>query len=145
MQNEDQPEERRKERPVRFSNPQIKEMVDNFYGKVRLHPKLGPIFDNSIGDKWDVHLPKMYRFWSSVLNTSGIYNGNPMAVHMNLTEKVEPSNFEDWLGLFQETLQEQFTAEEATFIYTKAENIARSLSLGMFYNPASRHQLPLTP
>lgn len=141
MQDQDRQVGMRKQRPTRFENPQIIEMVDTFYAKVQQHPKLGPIFNNTIGDNWDVHLQKMYRFWSSVLNTSGVYNGNPMAVHMNLKEKVEPSNFADWLILFKETLGELFTPEEAAYIYTKAENIAQSLSMGMFYNPASPNRL----
>lgn len=131
----------RKERTVRVPNPKIVEMVDTFYGKVRQHPNLGPIFSNSIGDNWEPHLQKMYRFWSSVLNTSGVYSGNPMAAHMNLTAKVEPRNFGQWLTLFQETLQELFDEDDAAFIYQKAENIAQSLSLGMFYNPASPNRL----
>lgn len=141
MQDQERQVGMRKQRPTRFENTQIVEMVDTFYTKVQGHPNLGPIFKASIGDNWEPHLQKMYRFWSSVLNTSGIYSGNPMAVHMNLKQKVDPSNFEDWLLLFKETLGELFTPEEAKFIYTKAENIAQSLSLGMFYNPASPNRL----
>ncbi|WP_025899646.1 group III truncated hemoglobin [Sneathiella glossodoripedis] len=138
----DQNFERRKNRTVRFSDEQIVEMVDRFYEGVKKHPRLGPIFNNSIGDNWHVHLPKMYRFWSSVLNTSGVYSGNPMAVHMNLQQHVEPSDFSHWLELFRATLDELFTKDEADFIYLKAENIAKSLSLGMFFNPASPHHMP---
>ena len=141
MQDQERQVGMRKQRPTRFENAQIVEMVDTFYTKVQNHSKLGPIFNASIGDNWEPHLQKMYRFWSSVLNTSGIYSGNPMAVHMNLKQKVDPSNFEDWLLLFKETLGELFAPEEAVFIYTKAENIAQSLSLGMFYNPASPNRL----
>ncbi|GLQ06141.1 hypothetical protein GCM10007924_13620 [Sneathiella chinensis] len=117
----------------------IVEMVNRFYGKVRQHPSLGPIFDGAIGDKWAEHLPKMYRFWSSVLNSSGLYSGNPMRAHMTLTQTVEPEDFGHWLVLFRETLDELFSADDADFIFEKAERIAESLSLGMFYNPASIH------
>ncbi len=137
------PEEhtQRNPRPARLSNEQIVEMVDRFYEKVRAHASLGPIFDAVIGDHWDEHMPKMYRFWSSVINTSGLYSGNPMQVHMGLKAKVEPENFGHWLGLFHETLTELFSEEDVAFIFKKAENIAQSLSLGMFYNPASPHSM----
>jgi len=134
-------ETRPKVRPVRISNEMIVKMVDRFYDKVKQHPSLGPIFDDAIGDRWEEHMPKMYRFWSSVLNSSGLYNGNPMQAHMQLTQKVVPENFGQWLTLFQETLSELFSPDDAAFIYGKAENIAQSLSLGMFYNPASRHNM----
>lgn len=134
-------EVRPKIRPIRISNDKIVEMVDTFYDKVKLHPSLGPIFNNTIGSRWEAHLPKMYQFWSSVLNSSGLYNGNPMRAHMHLTEKVTPENFGQWLELFQETLRELFSDEDADFIFGKAENIAQSLSLGMFYNPTSSHHL----
>lgn len=135
--------ERRVPRPIRIPNAMIVHMVDRFYEKVRAHSELGPIFDGAIGDHWDEHMPKMYRFWSSVLNTSGMYSGNPMRVHMQLKQAVVPENFGQWLTLFQETLEELFSEEDVTFILKKAENIAQSLSLGMFYNPASPHAMPL--
>ena len=136
------PETGRLIRPTRVENDRIIEMVDHFYDKVRAHPSLGPIFNDAIGDNWEHHLQKMYRFWSSVLNSSGVYSGNPMAAHITLKQKVVPPNFGQWLTLFKETLDEMFEPEDADFIYGKASNIAQSLSLGMFYNPASPHHIP---
>ena len=135
--------ERRDPRPIRIPNLMIVQMVDRFYEKVRAHSELGPIFDEAIGDNWDKHLPIMYRFWSSVLNTSGQYSGNPMRVHMQIKQTVIPENFGHWLSLFQETLEELFSDDDVAFIFKKAENIAQSLSLGMFYNPASPHAMPV--
>jgi hemoglobin len=132
----------RKNRPVRISNDMIIKLVDLFYEKIRAHSTLGPIFETAIGDRWDAHLPKMYKFWSSVLNSSGLYAGNPMRAHMQITGKVDPVNFGQWLTLFKQTLEELFSTEDVDFIYGKAENIAQSLSLGMFYNPASPHHQP---
>lgn len=120
----------------------IVQMVDVFYDKVRNHKILGPIFDSAIGDRWAAHMPKMYKFWSSVLNSSGHYTGNPMRAHMTLSQKIAPEDFKYWLDLFQETLNDLFEPEDQQFIFEKAENIARSLSLGMFYNPASANALP---
>lgn len=117
----------------------IIKMVDQFYEKVKAHQTLGPIFNTAIGENWATHMPKMYNFWSSVLNSTGTYSGNPMRVHMSLPGKIEPVNFGQWLTLFRTTLDELFSVEDADFIYEKAERIAQSLSLGMFYSPASVH------
>ncbi len=129
----------RPSRPIKIHNDMIIKMVDHFYDKVKAHQSLGPIFHGAIGDSWSDHMPKMYKFWSSVLNSTGAYTGNPMRVHMSLPGKIEPVNFGEWLTLFRETLDDLFSAEDADFIYEKAERIAQSLSLGMFYNPASAH------
>lgn len=135
-------EHQRRSRPVIIQQDMIIKMVDVFYEKVKLHPSLGPIFQSAIGDDWSQHMPKMYSFWSSVLNTSGAYSGNPMRAHMMLKETVKPENFGQWLTLFQETLEELFEQKDQAYIYQKAANIAQSLSLGMFYNPASKHHIP---
>ncbi|MEH6402117.1 MAG: group III truncated hemoglobin [Sneathiella sp.] len=126
-------------RPIIIPNEMIVKMVDRFYDKVKEHPILGPIFDTQIGDRWAEHMPKMYRFWSSVLNSSGLYSGNPMQKHMTLKNKVSAENFTHWLDLFRETLEELFNAKDVEFIFEKAERIAQSLSLGMFFNPAAQH------
>ncbi|MBL4740780.1 MAG: group III truncated hemoglobin [Sneathiella sp.] len=125
-------------RPIIIPNDMIVKMVDRFYEKVREHSILGPIFDTKIGDRWSEHMPKMYRFWSSVLNSSGLYSGNPMQKHKPLTDKVKPEYFTHWLDLFRETLEELFDNKDVEFIFEKAERIAQSLSLGMFYNPAAQ-------
>ena len=132
-------EEERRRRPTLIQHDMIIKMVDHFYEKVKTHPTLGPIFKGVIGDHWSEHMPKMYKFWSSVLNSTGAYSGNPIRAHMSLSVKVDPENFGQWLGLFRETLEELFSPEETELIYEKAERIAQSLSLGMFYNPASVH------
>ncbi|MFT6558406.1 group III truncated hemoglobin [Sneathiella sp.] len=132
---------RRASRTARIPNDEIIKMVDRFYEKVKVDDVLGPIFNSAIGDHWDEHMPKMYRFWSSVLNGSGLYSGNPMKAHISLKSKVELENFDRWLSLFHETLTELFCEDDVVYIFGKAENIAQSLSLGMFYNPASPHMI----
>ena len=96
---------------------------------------LGPIFNRAIAD-WDPHLEKMCAFWSSVMRMSGRYHGNPMAAHLRL-KTVKPAHFQRWLGLFSETAHELFAAEFADAFIGRAETIARSLQLGMFYRPAT--------
>jgi hemoglobin len=112
-------------------------LVHGFYAKVRNDPELGPIFVRVIGDDWDVHLAKMCDFWSSVMLTTGRYRGNPMIAHMRL-KAVRPLHFERWLTLFRQTTQEICSPELAVVFISRAENIARSLQLGMFFQPKSK-------
>ena len=59
----------------------LQRLVDRFYAKVREDDLIGPIFNSAIGD-WPEHLRKLGAFWSSVMNCSGRYKGNPMAAHL---------------------------------------------------------------
>src|SRR4051812_37397144 len=78
-------------------------LIDAFYGRVRHHVALGPVFEAAIAeDKWPEHLETMQRFWSSVMLTSGRYSGNPVAVHRAVAG-IERPLFADWLALFKET------------------------------------------
>lgn len=107
-------------------------MVDAFYTRVRSDPRLGPVFDAEIGDRWGPHLDRMKRFWASVALNAGVYSGKPVAVHQHLAG-VEPEDFEIWLGLFRETLEDTApTPEAVNYLMVRAERIAQSLRMAMF-------------
>lgn len=118
----------RLETPV--SDELIKTVVHTFYDRVRTHPVLAPVFNSVITD-WEPHLATMVNFWSSVMNTSGRYKGQPMPKHQAL-EGVTPGHFSVWLGLFEDTVREQCPADIADVFVEKSQLIARSLQLGMF-------------
>lgn len=111
----------------------IETLVRRFYGKVRRDPELGPIFAAAITD-WEAHLQKMFAFWSSVTLMSGRYKGHPMQAHQKLTT-VDREHFGIWLDLFRETAREVCEPQAADLFIAKAERIAQSLQLAMFYNP----------
>ena len=115
----------------------IRKVVRAFYAKVRQDTFIGPIFARAIGDTWDAHLDVMCDFWSSVILMSGRYKGNPMIAHMRL-KAVRPAHFERWLALFRETTSEICPPETAEAFVSRADNIARSLQLGMFFRPGKQ-------
>jgi hemoglobin len=119
------------------SEETIRRLVHVFYGKVRQDAELGPIFDRVIGQDWDAHLEKMCAFWSSVMLTSGRYKGSPMLAHMRL-KMITQAHFARWLSLFRATATELFAPAIAQTFISRAENIARSLQLGMFFTPGAR-------
>ena len=112
----------------------IRTLVHGFYARIREDEEIGPIFNGAIGDGWDAHLAKMCDFWSSVMLMTGRYKGNPMVVHSRL-KTVRPEHFEGWLALFRQTARTVCPAEIAELFIGRAEIIARSLKLGMFYQP----------
>jgi hemoglobin len=112
----------------------IRQLVDAFYAKVRHDPELGPIFAAAITGDWQPHLEKMYAFWSSVMLTSGRYKGNPVAKHFAIAG-MTPELFGRWLQLFDATCRELYDDAMGDVFLSKAERIAESLKLALFYRP----------
>lgn len=105
----------------------IKLVVDNFYGKVKKDPLIGPVFIGVIRHNWPAHLEKMYRFWETVLLDKHSYHGSPFAPHAQMP--LEQKHFETWLSLFSETVDENFTGEKADEAKWRAQKMAE-----MFYH-----------
>ena len=118
----------------RLSDDAIRHLIDVFYAKIRADSELGPIFERGISGDWSPHLAKMHDFWSSIMLTSGRYKGNPVAVHFRV-EGMEPQLFAGWLALFDETCRKLFDDDVADAFRAKAERIAESLKLALFYRP----------
>ncbi|MBL4727037.1 MAG: group III truncated hemoglobin [Rhizobiaceae bacterium] len=113
----------------------ISRLVDTFYDRIRDDETLGPIFLDNVSN-WDVHMPKMKDFWSSVALHSSRYSGRPVPAHVKLLKDVEPRHFELWLALFEKTLEDTAPTKEAIpYFMDRAERIARSLQLAMFGDP----------
>ena len=115
-----------------ITDKQLEQLVDRFYAKVREDEVLGPVFNGAIGD-WPEHQQKLGAFWSSVMNTTGRYKGNPMAAHLKHKSAIEPAMFDRWLGLWRETASEILDEAGTAAVAAKAERIAESLQLGMFF------------
>ena len=111
---------------------QLAALVDRFYAKVREDAVLGPVFNGAIAD-WPEHLEKLTAFWSSVMLTSGRYKGNPMMAHLKHVAAIRPAMFDRWLELWRETARETLDEHAAAGVIAKAERIAESLQLGMFF------------
>lgn len=89
----------------------VKIFVDSFYTKVQKDPLIRDVFNTVIQDRWPAHLEKMYRFWQTVLLEKHTYYGSPFLPHAKLP--IEKKHFDQWLKLFNETIDEQFAGEKA--------------------------------
>ena len=116
----------------------ISRLVRTFYDRVRQDARLGPIFAREITGDWEPHLEKMTDFWSSVILKTGDYHGRPVPAHMKIAD-ITPDDFTIWLGIFRDTAEELSAPEVAAVFIDRAERIARSLQLALFYHiPAHR-------
>ena len=113
----------------------IKLLVDRFYDKVRTHKDLGPIFDDVMKINWELHLPKMYKFWGNIVFQTGEYKGFPFATHMTVNEKapLTPELFDAWLTLFHSTIDELFEGPESEALKFKSRNIKEVWSVKMVF------------
>lgn len=105
----------------------VKLLVDSFYEKVRENRVLGHIFEEVAQVDWQHHLPKMYAFWASILLGERSYDGNPMLKHIELskTYPLGDMEFEEWLRIFYQTVDELFEGERSEDAKLRAANIAR--------------------
>ena len=110
----------------------IGRLVREFYGRVRRDERLGPIFAAEIAGSWEPHLEKMTDFWCSVILKDGSYVGRPVPAHLKL-KQVHEEDFEIWLDAFRQTAGELCEPEIAAVFIERAERIARSLQLAMFF------------
>lgn len=110
------------QRPDITTPEHIRLLVDSFYGKVRVDPLLGGIFNGVIQDRWPQHLAKMYTFWGTVLIGEESYQGAPFRPHKELP--VDQLHFDRWLLLFRATVKEHFEGPVAQLALTNAERMA---------------------
>ena len=107
-------------------------LVREFYQRVRRDARLGPIFAREIAGDWEPHLEKMTDFWCSVILKTGSYQGRPVPAHVKL-KGVTENDFSIWLSIFGETARDLCDPDTARVFIERAERIAQSLKLAMFY------------
>lgn len=110
----------------------LERVIPAFYARVREDDLIGPVFDAAIDD-WDHHLGKLIAFWSSVMRSTGRYKGSPMAAHARHRDTITPEMFARWLALWRAVTGELLAPPAAAALQAKAETIAESLQLGLFF------------
>jgi hemoglobin len=112
----------------------IKKLVDEFYKKVLEDETIGYIFNDVVKINLEKHMPLMYDFWETTLFHKAVYKGNPMKIHMKLNEKeaLTKAHFNQWLALFNETVDELFYGEKAELAKTRALSIATVMQFKIY-------------
>lgn len=100
----------------------IVRMVDTFYDKVNKDELLSPVFNDTAKVNWEAHLPKMYRFWNTLIFGVQSYKGAPFDAHVGLP--IDATHFDRWVGLFDATVDELFAGEVAEQTKLRARSIA---------------------
>lgn len=101
----------------------VKQLVNMFYERVRINELIGPIFNDKIQDRWEMHLQQMYNFWQTVLLEEHTYNGRPFPPHAHLP--ISQEHFDTWLKLFKNTLDELFEGPKVEEAKWRANQMAQ--------------------
>jgi len=106
----------------------VEELVRKFYASVLEDEMLAPFFIKALGNdlkngKWHEHLNTLYNFWMLMMTGKSSYGGHPYPPHAFIGPLTR-ENFERWLALFRETLDELFVPEIADKFYKKADVLA---------------------
>jgi hemoglobin len=120
--------------PARYAEPDeenIHALVHAFYARVRDDALLGPIFSAALKGHWHEHLPKMCRFWASIVLGTKTYQGNVQRAHQPLTG-LTPRHFNRWLYLFLDTVQSRYEPAAAVRFMVPALRMAQSLQSELF-------------
>ncbi|NKI27046.1 group III truncated hemoglobin [Arenibacter sp. 6A1] len=110
-------------------------LVITFYGKIRQHPILGPIFNGIIKD-WESHLELLTDFWESQLLLQRKYVGNPIVAHQEVDAKINhsitPEHFGLWLNEWYATIDELFEGDIAHIAKNRAQKMSTMLYMHMY-------------
>jgi hemoglobin len=105
---------------------EVKLLVRTFYDKVLQDEMLAPVFQHIVKHNWDAHLQLMDKFWMNILFYTGEFSGNPMKAHKELHhfQRLSALQFEKWIMLFTDTVNELFEGDKAG----KAKERANAIS-----------------
>lgn len=98
----------------------IATVVSTFYRDMEEDPSIGSYF---AGLDWEHHLPKMIRFWSSIVFHTGEYSGRPFDPHARMPG-LEREHFAHWVTRFHETVDSLFSGARSDEMKARAEQIA---------------------
>jgi hemoglobin len=96
----------------------IRDVVVEFYRRAQRDEALGPVFEHYIHD-WDHHLDRMTDFWGAALLRTGRYSGRPVERHRGI-EELTGAHFRRWVELFEATVHDLCTPEQAQAFVTRA-------------------------
>ena len=120
-------------RPDLDSRYQIERFIDAFYQRLLQDDQLAPIFLEVAQVDLAVHLPHIKDYWCKLLLGESGYQRHTMNIHRALHSKrpLKPSDFERWLELFFDTLDEGFSGEKTERARRVAQSIAGNMQTAL--------------
>ncbi|QSE98839.1 group III truncated hemoglobin [Fulvivirga lutea] len=104
----------------------IENLMTQFYTKVLNDKTIGYIFTDIAQIDLTEHLPIICDFWETIILHNQAYKKDVMAIHLDLNSKVTltTDHFKQWLYLFNETVEANYSGSNADLIKIRAQSIA---------------------
>jgi hemoglobin len=101
-------------------------LVRAFYSRALGDPVIGFLFTEIARIDLEHHVPRITRFWETVLLGAASYNGGAFRPHLELHRQVplRRGHFERWLHLWGQTVDELFAGPVAEEAKRHAERVA---------------------
>jgi hemoglobin len=108
------------------SRADCERLVRAFYGRALVDPMIGWIFVDVAKLDLETHVPRIAAFWETILLGAQSYSGSAFAPHAALHEQIglRSGQFQRWLALWRETVDELFAGEVAELAKAHAVRVA---------------------
>jgi hemoglobin len=109
----------------------VERLVHAFYTAALADPVIGFLFADVAKLDLEQHLPRIARFWETVLLGAQTYSGGAFRPHLELHVQfpLKRGHFERWLWLWQETVDAMFAGPVADEAKRHAERVAGAFSM----------------
>lgn len=97
------------------TSEEIEFLVEEFYTTLQVDETIGYIFTDVVQLDLEQHLPKIIRFWETILLGKKTYHGNVMRTHINLNakEQLTEVHFNQWIQIWKTTIDTHFQGKKA--------------------------------
>jgi len=104
--------------------------VRAFYGRALTDPVIGWLFTDVAHLDLDHHVPRITRFWETILLGAQTYTGGAFRPHIELNAKAQlkQGHFDRWLYLWHATVDELFEGERAELAKAHADRVAQAFA-----------------
>ncbi len=109
----------------------IEALMVRFYKKALADDRIGHYFTEVVPLDLDKHIPLITNFWESVIFEKTAYPGNVMQAHEKIHQMVPftDADFNRWVSLFTETVNEMYEGDHAEKIKQRATSIATVMKI----------------
>lgn len=101
-------------------------LVRAFYGRAMTDPVIGWLFTDVAKMNLEEHLPRMIRFWETILLGAHSYGGGAFRPHIELNAQapLKRGHFDRWLHIWTQTVDGLFAGETAELAKRHAIRVA---------------------
>ncbi|MCF6296949.1 MAG: group III truncated hemoglobin [Flavobacteriaceae bacterium] len=107
-------------------------IVSDFYKKLLIDKDMKHFFEKFNDESHlEEHLQVLVDFWDNILFYSGTYQKNAMLPHieLNKTKPFKKLHFDIWINHFSQSIDDNFTGENAEITKNRARSIATVMQL----------------